>query len=252
MIIFVGILSVAFLNRTLVPREWAGIIFVIIGLAVVGASDFLSNDGGTDHSRNNIITGDLLIILAQIITSVQMVYEERYVAGMDIPSLQAVGWEGFFGFTTLGVLLLPMYYIKVGSPFNHNAHGSLEDVIDAIVQLSHNWQLQMAISGTVISIAFFNFAGISVTKEISATTRMVLDSVRTLVIWITALIVGWQKFHPLQIVGFSGLLFGMCLYNNVFVYQAYSAIRRAYIRRRYGELPNADVISRPADDPTSD
>ncbi|KAJ6633965.1 Solute carrier family 35 member F6, partial [Pseudolycoriella hygida] len=166
-IIFVGILSVAFLNRTLVPREWAGIIFVIIGLAVVGAADFMSNDGGMDHSRNNIITGDLLIILAQIITSVQMVYEERFVAGMDIPALQAVGWEGFFGFTTLGVLLIPMYYIQVGAPFNHNAHGSLEDVLDAIAQLRHNWQLQMAISGTVISIAFFNFAGISVTKEIS-------------------------------------------------------------------------------------
>ncbi|XP_037041338.1 solute carrier family 35 member F6 [Bradysia coprophila] len=251
-IIFVGILSVAFLNRTLVPREWAGIIFVIIGLGIVGAADFMSNDGGTDHSRNNIITGDLLIILAQIITSVQMVYEERYVAGMDIPALQAVGWEGFFGFTTLGLLLVPMYYIKVGAPFNHNAHGSLEDLIDAMYQLSHNWQLQMAISGTVISIAFFNFAGISVTKEISATTRMVLDSVRTLVIWVTALLVGWQQFHWLQIIGFSGLLFGMCLYNNVFVYQAYSGIRRAYIRRRYGELPNADVISRPADDPTSD
>lgn len=251
-IIFVGILSVAFLNRTLVPREWAGIFFVIIGLAVVGASDFMSNDGGTAHSRNNIITGDLLIILAQIITSVQMVYEERYVAGMDIPSLQAVGWEGFFGFTTLGVLLFPMYYIKVGAPFNHNANGSLEDVIDAISQLSHNWQLQMAISGTVISIAFFNFAGISVTKEISATTRMVLDSVRTILIWVCALAFKWQQFHWLQIVGFSWLLFGMCLYNNVFVYQAYSAVRRAYIRRRYGELPNADVISRPADDPTSD
>jgi len=50
-----------------------------------------------------------------------------------------------------------------------------------------------------LSIAFFNFAGISVTKELSATTRMVLDSVRTLVIWIVTLSLGWQNFQYLQV-----------------------------------------------------
>jgi hypothetical protein len=59
--------------------------------------------------------------------------------------------------------------------------------------------LILAITGTIISIAFFNFAGISVTKEISATTRMVLDSVRTIVIWMFSIIVGWQQFHVLQV-----------------------------------------------------
>lgn len=53
--------------------------------------------------------------------------------------------------------------------------------------------------GTIISIAFFNFAGISVTKELSATTRMVLDSVRTIVIWIVSLSFMGQKFHWLQV-----------------------------------------------------
>ena len=59
----------------------------------------------------------------------------------------------------------------------------LEDAYDGCYQLAHNPLLALAFSGTIISIAFFNFAGISVTKELSATTRMVLDSVRTLVIW---------------------------------------------------------------------
>lgn len=221
---------------------------IIFGLVIVGASDFLFNDGGTSHSRNNVITGDLLIILAQIIISVQMVYEERYVAGLDIPALQAVGWEGFFGFSMLSILLIPMYYIKVGEPFNHNANGSLEDFYDALVQLTNNWQLILSTAGTILSIAFFNFAGISVTKEISATTRMVLDSVRTLVIWIVALGLGWQIFHWLQILGFIGLLTGMCLYNNIIILQTCSGIRSAYIRRRYGELQSDIIENRPADD----
>lgn len=250
-IVFVGLLSVAFLNRRLVAREWSGIMFVIFGLAIVGAADFMSTDADAtgNYSRNNIITGDLLIITAQIITSVQMVYEERYVAGMDIPALQAVGWEGAFGFSVLGLLLVPMYYIHVGAPFNNNAHGSLEDFFDAFAQISGNGQLQLALLGTVVSIAFFNFAGISVTKEISATTRMVLDSVRTMVIWVVALGVGWQQFHWLQVAGFTALLFGMCLYNNVLVTPTYYALRGVYIRRRYGELPTEVIVNNMADDP---
>lgn len=248
-IVFVGILSVAFLNRTLLGREWFGILFIIFGLAIVGAADFLSTDNGGSYSRNNIITGDLLIILAQIITSVQMVYEERYVAGMDIPALQAIGWEGFFGFSVLGVLLLPMYYIHVGPPFNNNANQSLEDAVDAFTQIINNSQLVIALLGTVLSIAFFNFAGISVTKEMSATTRMVLDSVRTLVIWFVSLAIGWQQFHWLQVVGFCGLLFGMCLYNNIVVIQTYYAIRSAIIQRRYGQLPTEVIVNNMADEP---
>lgn len=254
-IVFVGILSVAFLERQLAGREWSGIAFVIAGLGVVGAADFLSagDDATSGYSRNNIITGDLLIILAQIITSVQMVYEERYVAGMDIPALQAVGWEGLFGFSVLGVMLVPMYYVPVGAPFNTNAHGSLEDAVDALVQIYGNGQLVLALGGTVLSIAFFNFAGISVTKEMSATTRMVLDSVRTLVIWLVSLSIGWQQFHGLQVVGFASLLFGMALYNNVLVSRLWWFCRDSTTRsRRYDELSEdgAGVVSsRAADEP---
>lgn len=53
--------------------------------------------------------------------------------------------------------------------------------------------------GNMLSIAFFNFAGISMTKESSAATRMVLDSVRTLFIWMFSLIFQWESFHILQV-----------------------------------------------------
>ena len=51
----------------------------------------------------------------------------------------------------------------------------------------------------MLSIAFFNFAGISVTKELSATTRMILDSIRTIVIWSFSLVLGWQTFDFRQV-----------------------------------------------------
>jgi len=42
----------------------------------------------------SLCSGDLLIIGAQVVAASQMVLEEKYVSGLDIPALQAVGWEG--------------------------------------------------------------------------------------------------------------------------------------------------------------
>ena len=131
--------------------------------------------------------------------------------------IQAVGWEGIFGFLTLSTLLIPMYFIPVGKKFGHNPRHIMEDAYDGLYQLAHNPLLLMAFCGTTISIAFFNFAGMSVTKEMSATTRMVLDSMRTLIIWMLSIAVGWQTFYALQLLGFIILITGMCIYNDIVV-----------------------------------
>lgn len=51
----------------------------------------------------------------------------------------------------------------------------------------------------MLTIGLFNFSGLSVTKEISATTRMILSSICTIVIWAFSLIFQWQAFHYLQV-----------------------------------------------------
>ena len=230
-------------------------LFVIGGLVTVGTSDMLtqkpcnsttsttnstptfsafsyssvsvhSNDCKNDTT--SIFVGDLLIFSSQVIVASQMVLEEKFVTKYNVPALQAVGWEGTFGFTTLSLLLVPFSFIYVGESFGHGPRYVLEDAYDAVYQLAHNPLLLLAYfgksfffphffgynllsSGTVTSIAFFNFAGISVTKELSATTRMVLDSVRTLVIWAVSMLIGWQDFYYLQLIGFCILLAGLLL-----------------------------------------
>ena len=51
----------------------------------------------------------------------------------------------------------------------------------------------------------------------SATTRMVLDSMRTVIIWAVSIAVGWQSFYALQLLGFVILITGMCIYNDIVV-----------------------------------
>ncbi|XP_028997553.1 solute carrier family 35 member F6 [Betta splendens] len=213
-IIFTGLLSVAFLGRRLERSQWLGIMITILGLVVVGLADFFSGHKDDSRKITDIITGDLLIIMAQIIAAVQMVLEEKFVYKHDVHPLRAVGTEGLFGFFILSLLLIPMYFIYVGN-FSDNPRHVLEDALDAFCQIGHRPLILLALLGNTVSIAFFNFAGISVTKEISATTRMVLDSLRTLVIWVVSLALGWEQFHGLQVLGFIVLLLGTALYNGL-------------------------------------
>lgn len=215
LIVFTGLLSVAFLGRRLKIYEWLGILLVICGLVIVGLSNIISGKDSQDHALNKIITGDLLIIMAQIITATQMIVEEKFVSGSNVSPLQAVGWEGIFGFSVLSVLLVPMYFIHVGKDIFQNPDGQIEDALDGFVQIGNNWQVALGLSGTILSIAFFNFAGISVTKQMNATTRTVLDSVRTLVIWVISLILKWEVFSWIQLGGFIVLIIGMCVYNDI-------------------------------------
>lgn len=217
-IIFTAILSMGFLERTLGAREWTGIGLVVVGLVLVGLSDIVMMEE-TDVSINSILTGDLLIICAQVISAVQMVVEEQFVARQNIPALQAVGWEGIFGFVSICLIMIPLNFIHAQPPFADNSRGTLEATRDAFVQIGNSGHLFMAIVGISFSIAFFNFAGISVTKEMSATTRMILDSIRTIVIWAFSLAFRWQAFHYLQLIGFAILLIGMSCYNNIIIPQ---------------------------------
>lgn len=148
-IVFTGLLSVAFLNRQLTFVKWLGIAFILMGLGIVGLSDFTTN-GASGFGKNNMITGDLLIVMAQIISATQMVYEEKYISKYSVPALQAVGWEGVFGFLVLGFLLVPFYFIHVPPPFSDNPRGVLEDAIDGFIQLYNSPWLVVAFLGKLV------------------------------------------------------------------------------------------------------
>lgn len=215
-IIFTGILSVTFLGNKMKWFQWTGMVIVILGLATVGVGDYIFFEAGSSNmSKGMVLAGDLLIILAQGFAAIQMTVEEKIIKKYKVPPLQAVGWEGIFGFSLLFILLFPMYFIPWHLPSGQEFwqdHTRFEDAIDGLIQLGKNWQLLLANFGLIVSIAFFNFSGLTITEKLSATTRMVLDSVRTIFIWAFSLIVMWQKFEPLQPVGYAILFAGTCVY----------------------------------------
>lgn len=58
-IIFTGLLSVAFLGRRLAPSQWIGIFITILGLVIVGLADLFSGHNNDSSKISDIITGFL-------------------------------------------------------------------------------------------------------------------------------------------------------------------------------------------------
>ena len=243
-IIFTGLLSVAFLGTRLKIHHWIGMGFVILGLILVGVGDTVFGGGAHGYSPSFVLAGDLLIVLAQVITAIQMTVEEKLIKKYKVPPMQAVGWEGVFGFFTLSLAMIPMYFIPwhlPSPPQIWQMTPRFEDAIDAFSMLGHNWRLLFASIGTVISIAFFNFAGLTVTSTMNATTRMVLDSVRTIFIWVFSLAIGWQDFQPLQPVGYFILFVGTCVYYDIIIMPlARFSYRRIFYRYEMGYIQNEE------------
>ena len=211
-IIFTSVFSVIFLGKKLWWNHWLGMLFVFAGLCVTGVSDSLF-ERKEGLSNTTQLSGDLLVITAQVIVAVQMVYEEKVVKKYNISALQAVGWEGVWGLVFLSLFLVPFYYIPYS--FYTLRPPQFENAIDAVWQTINSWEIGVATVCLIISLSLFNFSGMSVTKEMSATTRKVLDSVRVLFVWAVSLAVKWNNFQYLQPVGYFLLLIGILVYYNL-------------------------------------
>ncbi|CAD5233596.1 unnamed protein product [Bursaphelenchus xylophilus] len=212
-VLFAGLLSVIYLKMHFAGYKWLGMILVSAGLAVIGLCDMYYN-GNTEHG-SDVIIGDLLIVIAQILHAVQAVLEQQILHKYDVAPLLAVGLEGAFGFIILSAMMVPMYFITVPKTFSHNPHQRLEDMFFALKQISEEPWIAVGLLGLIISIGFFNFASISTTKRMNATTRIILESSRTLIIWMASIPLFGDKFIPLQVLGFVLLVLGVFLYNDV-------------------------------------
>ncbi|VDD95232.1 unnamed protein product [Enterobius vermicularis] len=201
-IIFTGILAILILKNKLQCFRWTGMILVTVGLVVIGVCDMIwANDA--EHSSTDIVVGDLLIVAGEVVHAFQVIIEQKLLNSedktKDVPALLAVGLEGFFGLLILIIAMIPLYFIHVSSMFSANPENRLEDAINAFWMMSKSSEVTWSLVCNVLSIAFFNFAGLSVTKFMSATTRMVLDSIRTIVIWAVSIPLFHQAFIPLQV-----------------------------------------------------
>ena len=239
LVLFVGLFSVIFLHRRLALYQWSALFIVVLGVAIVGLAGAIAPNPQaqpgpdstihkglqmarsiaetltTDHKLSGAlytIIGVLMIALAQIFTASQFVLEEWILEQYALESLKVVGWEGIFGFlvTVIGMIIL---HFAVGrTPTGRNGYF---DAVEGWREVLHYRAVAVSSVLIMISIGGFNFFGLSITRSVSATARSIIDTCRTLFIWIVSLGLGWETFKWLQIVGFALLVYGTFLFNDI-------------------------------------
>ncbi|KAG8987321.1 hypothetical protein FRB90_003406 [Tulasnella sp. 427] len=230
LVLWVGIFSVIFLRRRLFLYQWLSLITVMIGVSIVGLSGSLikkviseestipdvlrrslslTTSDPSDGAR--VLIGVLFILFAQLFTAAQFVIEEKVMAKYSVSPLVAVGLEGTFGLISV-LAVMPLLYTMRDLTVWFDLPRGWRQMID-------NRNVLVSSGIIALSIGFFNFFGLSVTRSVSATARSTIDTCRTLGIWIISLGLGWEvlqfPFSLLQITGFALLVYGTFVFNNI-------------------------------------
>lgn len=220
LILFTGLLSVLVLRTKLRPYHWIGMVIIMTGLIVIGSGDFKTNENL--HWKATL--GDALVLVSQLLTAMQVIAEEKLLKKFNVDPLKAAGWEGLFGFMIMSAAFIPMYYIPI-SPWHsfttsvqENYTSRFEDAVDAFKMMLESPSLMIACIGSVLSIGIYNFAGLTVTRKWNASSRIVLDSSRTLFIWISSFALptfhlkDWRHMLGFYILGYFALAAGTFVY----------------------------------------
>lgn len=219
--LFAAAFSVLFLHRTLNRNHYIGISCCVVGICLVGAASLLSGDGGaTTVSTWQMFGGMSLIVVSQAVQAAQITFEDFFLSSMNISPLKIVGFEGLWGSAAMLLVLLPIVQRLPGK----DGGGVHEDSLDTLHMIGSNGVLVAILLIDMAALLFYNVSGMCVTGNLGAVFRTVLETTRTLFVWLVGLLLfytplgfgqlgeRWTVFSFMQAAGFVVLVGGTMIY----------------------------------------
>jgi len=237
-ILFVALFSKVFLRSKLFVHNYIALTLVITGLMLVGAANLVIEPEipricSALEATTTSVLGFVLIFFASIFVAFQFIFEEEFTKRYNCHPLEVVGWEGVWGALFYIPILIIFQNIQCPNPqpgktswtkilCTKNDHNQwiLEDSLFAIRQNYNDTMLLFCNIAYCLSIALFNYTGVTVTKIASAASRAVTDTIRTVVIWCFFMlpivnICNREHFNFVQLTGFMFLIAGTLIYNEI-------------------------------------
>jgi hypothetical protein len=220
--LFAAVFAVSFLGRRLNRRHYQGIAACAVGIGAVGASSLLGGEGSSTHvvSTSEMLTGMGLIVLSQAVQAAQLTFEDFFMADLNMEPLKIVGFEGLYGSALMLGVLLPLAQVLPGP----EGLGFHEDSRDTWDMIKNSPQLATVLAVDMAALLLYNVSGMLVTSHLGAVFRTVLETMRTLFVWLLGLLLyytplgggrlgeSWTRWSPLQAAGFVVLVWGTLLY----------------------------------------
>ena len=196
----------------------------MVGFILVALSSILFEDSSSSSTFNFMsIVGILCLLISLMFQGFVFTYQEKLLDTFEINPLQMVGMESMMGAIVCTILLCITSMITCKHPEFCNAKDA--QPIDSPpyslydLGLNYAWVYFML---TAFSIMIFNFVGLIITKYAGSVFRVILDTLRTIVIWIFSVIISFETLKPpikivLEIIGFILLILGNLIYNEIIV-----------------------------------
>lgn len=221
--IFAALFAVVFLKRTLNKMHFLGLACCIAGIALVGSASLFSGEGSASHDipTSKIAIGMALVVASQAVQAAQVTFEDYFMADLYIPPLKIVGYEGLFGSIAMVGVMLPLVQWLPGQ----DGQGIHEDSLDTLTMIRSTPVLMILLLTDMAALLAYNVSGMLVTGHLGAVFRTVLETTRTLAVWLVDLLlfyVGagggklgerWTEWSLIQAAGFVVLVSGTIIYS---------------------------------------
>jgi len=214
-LIWIAVFSMLYLKRRYSVAQFVGLGALLAGVGVVAYGSILKSSGSS--SGGSSLFGVVCLVLGMMFAGLLMVAEEKIFSKFYAHPLQVVGCEGATGVGVYTVLLFIMYYIPCtpNPDSSFCPYGKFEDTPRALKEIFSNGLLLFVVIATITSLGSFNFFGVSLTKFASATHRGAVNSVRPFTVWLVCLIIQWETFSYVQLIGYIISVYGMVVYYGI-------------------------------------
>merc|ERR1719161_1669138 len=219
-LVFTPALRHLVLGKSMSCDKFRALLTIALGLIFVGIAVELEISEGEESSyveRLGRRDGIVMLLAAQLLQAIKTVWEEDLLQRLEVDPIFLVVLEGLCGITWLAVGAWPVLQVE-----------------DAKMRLSESFQqdydlltgndrfLKLAIA-YVFSIVVLNVAAVILVKLTTATTCLVVDVARTVLVWLSAVLlyqvgetdageqVGWWTVP--EVLGFVLILAGAWSYS---------------------------------------
>ncbi|OQR95952.1 Drug/Metabolite Transporter (DMT) Superfamily [Thraustotheca clavata] len=231
-ILFNAFFSVQFMGKRLFAYHYTSILLVIIAVGMVAMagvwqSQMLDPSAIDPEKQANQVLGLSFIFIAQFLCAIQIVIEEYFLTKRHVSPMLLVGIEGLWGLVFM-IFLIP---ILQWTPRGTSGLSKIwhEDFTDALIKISNSWPLFWSVVAYVITIGVFNLAASFVTKYLNSVVRSILDTMRTMGVWLLSLFVfyiikwtgpnspgePWSVWSWLELAGFAVMVLGTLTYKKI-------------------------------------
>lgn len=196
--------------------------FLFVSFSTIFYPD--KNDEGLSSEFDvKSVVGIVALLVSLIFQGFTFCYQEYVLGKYEIKPSQMIGFESMVGAIMTTLILLVTGFVQCPDPSfcNFADKHPIDSPPYAFHELGENYAW-IYFTLMCLSIMIFNLVGLIITKYSGAVLRVILDTLRTIIIWILSIIIGFEKVNQagkvtFEICGFLLLIAGNLIYNELLI-----------------------------------